>query len=125
MILYPHSCLCNLLHLFGIIFKRAYAEMIERRFREETPIEYIDLLFLHSPQHISMTLNDLFERLLHLDTHTFTYCLFILTIFFNFAEGHCMQLLSLQSTKNINLAHFICFIIRQVKLQLKLFTLLT
>ena len=39
-----------------------YAEMIEKRLKEETPVKFIDLLFLHSPQHISMTLNDLFER---------------------------------------------------------------
>ncbi|RWS25345.1 hypothetical protein B4U80_08212 [Leptotrombidium deliense] len=40
----------------------AYAEMIEKRLRQESTIKYIDLLFLHSPQHLVMTLNDLFER---------------------------------------------------------------
>lgn len=42
---------------------RAFAEMVERKIRQETGIKFIDILFLHSPQHISMTLNDLFERL--------------------------------------------------------------
>ena len=39
-----------------------YAEMIEQRIRREIGIRAIDILFLHAPQHISMTLNDLFER---------------------------------------------------------------
>ncbi|XP_074599707.1 nuclear receptor coactivator protein neosin [Brevipalpus obovatus] len=39
-----------------------YAEMIERRLRDDSPIKFIDLLFLRSPRDISMTLNDLFER---------------------------------------------------------------
>lgn len=39
-----------------------YAEMIERKIRQETAIRLIDILFLHAPQHIAMTLNDLFER---------------------------------------------------------------
>lgn len=45
------------------IIIRAFAEMVERKIRQETGIKFIDILFLHSPQHISMTLNDLFERL--------------------------------------------------------------
>lgn len=40
----------------------AYAEMVERRLRSETDIKLIDILFLHSPQLIQMTLSDLFER---------------------------------------------------------------
>ena len=39
-----------------------YAEMIEQKIRQETGIRLIDILFLHAPQHIAMTLNDLFER---------------------------------------------------------------
>lgn len=39
-----------------------YAELVEQKIRQETGIRLIDILFLHAPQHISMTLNDLFER---------------------------------------------------------------
>ncbi|KAI1290294.1 Heterogeneous nuclear ribonucleoprotein C-like 1 [Halotydeus destructor] len=40
----------------------AFGEMIEKKLRHETGIQFVDLLFLHSPEHINMTLNDLFQR---------------------------------------------------------------
>jgi len=39
-----------------------YGELIESKIRNFTPIKRVDMLFLHSPEAISMTLNDLFER---------------------------------------------------------------
>lgn len=41
---------------------RPYAEMIEKRIKAETGLSYIDMLFLHSPSSLNMTLNDLYER---------------------------------------------------------------
>jgi len=39
-----------------------YGEVVEKRLKEQAGIPRVDMLFLHSPQHISMTLNDLFDR---------------------------------------------------------------
>lgn len=39
-----------------------YGELVESKIRNFTPIKRVDMLFLHSPEAISMTLNDLFER---------------------------------------------------------------
>jgi hypothetical protein len=41
---------------------RGYAELIERRIRREIGIEHVDMLFLHSPSSLNLTLNDLYER---------------------------------------------------------------
>jgi hypothetical protein len=40
----------------------AYGETVEKRLKDQAGIPRVDMLFLHSPQHISMTLNDLFDR---------------------------------------------------------------
>ena len=40
----------------------AYGEAVEKRLKDQAGIPRVDMLFLHSPQHISMTLNDLFDR---------------------------------------------------------------
>lgn len=40
----------------------SYGEAVEKRLKEQAGIPRVDMLFLHSPQHISMTLNDLFDR---------------------------------------------------------------
>ncbi|CAG2114067.1 unnamed protein product [Medioppia subpectinata] len=39
-----------------------YADMIEKRLKQETGLRYVDMLFLHTPGSLSLTLNDLFER---------------------------------------------------------------
>ncbi|XP_054159436.1 nuclear receptor coactivator 5-like [Oppia nitens] len=40
----------------------SYADMIEKRVKSETGIQYCDMLFLHTPDSLNMTLNDLFDR---------------------------------------------------------------
>ncbi|CAG2181315.1 unnamed protein product, partial [Oppiella nova] len=39
-----------------------YADMIEKRIKQESGIRFIDMLFLHSPASLNLTLNDLFAR---------------------------------------------------------------
>lgn len=42
--------------------QRAYSEMIESRLRAQTTLPSIDMLILHNPASLTLTLNDLFER---------------------------------------------------------------
>lgn len=39
-----------------------YAEMIEKRIKAESGLSSVDMLFLHTPSSLNMTLNVLFER---------------------------------------------------------------
>lgn len=39
-----------------------YCEMLERRFRKETCLRFIDLVFPHSPEMVAITMKDLYEK---------------------------------------------------------------